>query len=131
MLYINASIQNFVKAISRTFMMNNLKGSIPFVVKTAEGKIEEPWLFQQIDQCIFSLHEFRFNKVTIISANHSTKVDAFNLLLKKYPSETRAHGNFKKHPSNTRNWIYLFFDFVHLFKKVSNNLCNSGRFTFS
>ena len=66
----------------------------------------------------------------MIPGNYSKNVNAFNVLLKKYPSETGDHESFINHPSstrsgiiyhpsNTRNGIYLLLDSMHLpkFKK--------------
>ena len=60
----------------------------------------------------------------IVTDNHSANV-AFNLLLKKFPSEEL----YFKHPNNSTN-TYLFFDNVHLLKNVRNNLLNCHKFVF-
>ena len=63
----------------------------------------------------------------MIPGNYSKNVNAFNVLLKKYPSETGDHESFINHPSNTRsriiyhpcntrNGIYLLLDSMHLLK---------------
>ena len=64
--------------------------------------------------------------------NHESRnANEFDFLLKKYPSETGAHENFIKHSPNTRNGIYLFFDFIDLLTNARSNLCNSRRLIFS
>ena len=113
-----------------TFMINSLKKSIPFVIKTIpEIKIEGKWLSEHIDNCITSLNSVRFNVCAVISDNHSTSVLAFKYLFNIYGNEQNDE-NIINHPSNTANNIYLFFDPVHLLKNIRNNLFNSQRFIF-
>ena len=49
-----------------------------------EVKIEGVRLSQQIDQYIDSLFKYGFNIVAVISDNHLSNVNGFNLLLAKY-----------------------------------------------
>ena len=81
-----------------TFMINSLKQSTPFVIKAIpKVKIEGFWLSEQIDECIYTLHEAGFNILAVISDNHSTDLSAFNILFKKYP-HTRKDISIINHP---------------------------------
>ena len=69
-----------------TFMINSLKQSISFVIKTIpKVKVMVLWLSEETDECIHTLHQSGFNDVSFISDNHSINVSAFNILIKKYP----------------------------------------------
>ena len=99
-----------------TFMINNLKKSIPFVIKAIpEIKIEGKWLSEHIDNCITSLNSVGFNVCAITSDKHSTNVLAFKYLFNMYGNKQKGE-NIINRPSNTANHIYLFFDPVHIEK---------------
>ena len=69
-----------------TFIINSLKQSISFVIKTIpKVKVMVLWLSEETDECIHTLHQSGFNDVSFISDNHSINVSAFNILIKKYP----------------------------------------------
>ena len=44
-----------------------------------------------------ALHKFDFNIVSLKSDDHSTKFNAFNLLLIKHPSEASSHKTSTQH----------------------------------
>ena len=95
-----------------------------------EIEIKDVCLLLQIDEYVDSLRKFSRNIVAVTPESHSTNVNGFNLLLKKYISKTRAHENFVKHLFNTQTGFTFSFDYAGLLKKIRNNLCNLRRFIF-
>ena len=110
------------------FMIVGLKKSIPYVVKSSpEVSITGSWLSQELDDCIALLSNTGFNVRSVVTDNHSTNVNAFLLLKRKYGSTTEQ--TFIQHTANVSK-TYLFFHNVHLLKNVRNNLLSAKRFLF-
>ena len=95
---------------------------------SATIKNRKKCLSGQIIESILSHREIGFHVRAIISDNHPSNVFAFNKLFSKYGSE--SHENVILHHSTSDRRTYLFYDSVHLFKNVRNNLLNSRRFIF-
>ena len=76
------------------------------------------WIAEQFSECIAAFAEKVFKVRGIVTDNHSGNVAAFNILMKKFSGE----GVFVQHPSNSTK-TYLFFDKVHLLKKISEITC--------
>ena len=109
-------------------MIAGLKKSIPYVIKACpEISINGDWLANEIAQSISTLSNNGFNVRAVVTDNHSANVSVFNMLLKKY--ETDSSRLFIKHLDNN-NKTYLFYDNVHLIKNIRNNLFNAKKFVF-
>ena len=82
-----------------TFMINNLKKSIFFVIKAIpEINSERKWHSENSDNCIISFDSVGFNVCAIISDNHSTNILAFkylfNICRNKQKGENINHPGF-------------------------------------
>ena len=112
------------------FMIVGLKKSIPYIVKASpEVSITGSWLSKEIDDCMKLLADAGFNVRAAVTDNHSTNVNAFSLLKKKYGTNDPDEQNSIQHPNN-RSKTYLFFDNVHLLKNIRNNLLSARKFVF-
>ena len=109
------------------FMIQRIKKSIPLVIKACpEISLNEHWLAEEMLGYISSLSSIGFSVRAIVIDNHTSNVNAFNILRKMHNS-----GNplFFKQQQNT-NKTYLFFDNVHIVKNIRNNLLNAKKFVF-
>ena len=89
-------------------MIAGLKKCIPYVIKACpEISINGDWLANEIAQSISTLSNNGFNVRAVVTYNHSANASAFNILLKKY--ETDSSRLFIKHSDNN-NKTYLFYD---------------------
>ena len=82
-----------------TFMINNLKKSIFFVMKVIpEINSERKWRSENSDNCIISFDSVGFNVCAIISDNHSTNILVFkylfNICRNKQKGENINHPGF-------------------------------------
>ena len=67
------------------FIIQGLKKSISFVIKALpEIRNTGGWLTQHISECISCLSKIGFNVRAVVTANHSSNVNAFNCLLYTY-----------------------------------------------
>ena len=111
-----------------SFMITGLKKSVPYVVQSLpEVTFTGEWLAKKIAECITTLHEAGFSVRGVVTDDHSTNVNAYSSLRKKYKSDSPY---YFVHPTNPNQKIYLFFDSVHLMKNIRNNLLNGKKFVF-
>ena len=81
-----------------TFMVVGLKSNTPYVIKACpEVSINGSWLSNEMDRCIDTLAENGFRVRAVVTDNHSTNVNAFASLKKKYGS---SDGYSIQHPKN-------------------------------
>ena len=113
------------------FMIVGVKDSVPYVVKSYPVvSISGEWLSNEIHSCICNLQIRGFKVRAVVSDNHSSNVNAFANLLKRYGN---ADSNiFVNHPAYLNSLkTYLFYDMVHIIKNVrNNNFPNSKKFVF-
>ena len=109
------------------FMIAGLKESIPYVIQAIpEVTFTGKWLCDRIAENIQTLADAGFCVRAVVSDNHSTNVNAFAFLRKKYNSPSSMYFT---HPANKIK-TYMFFDNVHLVKNIRNNLLNGKKFVF-
>ena len=111
------------------FVIVGVRKNASFVVKAVpQSNTERKWLFGQIIESIQSYHEIGFQVRAVISDNYPSNGSAFNELFSKYGTE--SHENIILHHSTSDRRTYLFYDSVHLFKNVRNNLFTPGNLFF-
>ena len=111
-----------------TFMAVGVKTNTPYVIKASpEVTINGSWLAKEIDGCITLLAESGFRVRAVVTDNHSSNVNAFKEMKKKYNS---CDGYSVKHPKNHGKNTFLFYDNVHLLKNIRNNLLANKKFVF-
>ena len=106
------------------FMVVSLKKSNPIVIPSLpETKITDKWLKCEINKCILDLAEVGFKVRAVITDHHPSNVNAFTRLHEMFDGGNKT---FIKHPAHAdfATKTYLFFDVVHLFKNIRNNLLN-------
>ena len=104
------------------------KKPVPSVVKAChEVTVNGEWLSQEILKCIFQLIKSGFFIRAVVAVNHSTNVNAFNILLDKFEGD-KTHYTTLPNPPPPK--IFLFFDSVHLLKNIHNSLLNKKKFVF-
>ena len=103
--------ENLYKGVV-AFMVVGMKETTPYVIKASpEVTIKGKWVSEQIDGCISLLAENGFTVRSVVTDNHSTNVNAFSYLRKKYKSSSEC---FFNHPANHGKKTYLFFDNVYI-----------------
>lgn len=109
------------------FMVVGLQKSIPFVVQALpEVRISGQWLAEKISDCITLLGEAGFLVRAVCADNHSSNVNSFKRLKKKYNGENYSI----VHPANNQKRTFLLFDTVHILKNIRNNLLACKKFVF-
>ena len=79
-----------------------------------------------INECLLKLSIEGFRVRAVVTDNHSSNVAAFKILLTSFDSTSLLQFQHLDSTCIT----YLFFDTVHLFKNIRNNLINSKIFGF-
>ena len=96
------------------FMVVGLKESIPYVISSSpEITINAAWFRNELFECLDVLYQCDFNVRAIFCDNNQSNVSTFKKLLERRnqnPDDLCMNYQCKK--------IYLFYDSVHLFKKV-------------
>ena len=112
------------------FMIVGLQKSVPYVVKSCPVvSLSGGWLSLEIDSCLSNLQKSGFKVRAVVSDNHSSNVNAYADLRKKY-GDTNSN-LFIYHPAYGNSLkTYLLYDMVHIIKNVRNNLLNSKKFVF-
>ena len=103
-------------------MIVGVKKNVLYVVKSCHIMSNSgSWLSNEFDSRIYNLQSSGFKVRAVVTDNHSSNVNAFACLLKKYCNT--SSNLFINHPAyqNTLK-TYLFYDMVHIIKNVRNNL---------
>ena len=112
-------------------MICGLKATIPIVVKACpELSRSGEWVANYMAECISVVLNAGFKVRAVATHNHSSIVNAFKLLKKKFPPNGCPSTSplFIQHTQNKN--LSFFFDNVHLLKNIRNNLLNSKKFVF-
>ena len=129
-MYGSDTDRNLYKGIM-TFMIVGVKKNVPLVIKAVpETKIEGKWISLNIEDSIKSLHEVGFQVRAVISDNHPSNYAAFYDLSQKFGDSPNENAITFPIGFESKT-IYLFFDFVHLLKKHSQQSFKLQKIYFS
>ena len=111
------------------FMVVSLRKSLPFVISAVPlVKNSGDIVYDNLNTCLLFLTQSRFRVRAIISDNHTTNVNAYNLLLNNYKAQDKDYKIQNPYISDEN--IYLLFDTCHLIKNIRNNLVTKKFFIF-
>lgn len=103
--YIGANENDELYKGVMVFMITGLKETVPSVVKACpEVTINGEWLSQEILKCILQLITSGFFIRAVVADNHSTNVNAFNILLHKFEGDKMHYITLP----NTPHKIFVF-----------------------
>ena len=83
----------------------------------------------EINKYILDFAEVGFKARAVITDDHPSNVNAFTWPHETFDGDSKT---FIKHPAyaDLATKTYLFFDVIHLFKNLGNNLLNKKKFVF-